>query len=399
MKKSIVLMAMAGVALAGCVNDVADVVQKNEKVKIAFDSPVMYNNANSRAEVYGEIGNVVVDGVTYSYPQEENFIIYAMGHENAFAGWNGGSLADFSGDVLEYDERVNGWAPMHGSGYYYWNSSKKITYAATSPADLEQTNWGGTDKRTYGATGLTIPDFEVSSDASHQFDLLFSTRQCNKTSGDMSHGADNYSGLPILFQHALSSVRFSISNKSGEELYLKSITLGGVKYKGTFQENIDENTANYAQYVRGDNGNVNPEWNVTSDIITSPYQAFTGSVKFLEEPRYVSQLSAADPTNVCNQLLLMPQQLPDDAYVEVVYTVNTKENTKNVKLKDLKTVVKKTVGGVTTEEVGPPITKWEIGKRYTYRLVYSTASSAKDKIYFAPTTEGWNDVDVIVVPL
>ena len=51
MKKSLVLMAMAGVALAGCVNDVADVAQNQEqkKVKIAFESPVLYNNAESRA--------------------------------------------------------------------------------------------------------------------------------------------------------------------------------------------------------------------------------------------------------------------------------------------------------------------------------------------------------------
>ena len=43
MKKSLVLMAMAGVALASCVNDVADVAQEQKKVKIAFDTPVLYN--------------------------------------------------------------------------------------------------------------------------------------------------------------------------------------------------------------------------------------------------------------------------------------------------------------------------------------------------------------------
>ena len=50
MKKSLVLMAMAGVALASCVNDVADVAQNQEqkKVKIAFDTPVLYNSTESR---------------------------------------------------------------------------------------------------------------------------------------------------------------------------------------------------------------------------------------------------------------------------------------------------------------------------------------------------------------
>lgn len=398
MKKSLVLMAMAGVALAGCVNDVADVVQKNEKVKIAFDSPVMYNNANSRATVYGEIGNVVVDGVTYSYPQEEDFIIYAVGHEGDFAGWAAGVPTGFNGSALEYDNNVNGWAPMHGSSYYYWTEGKKMTYAATSPADLAQGNWGaGVDKRSYGATGLTIEEFEISSESATQYDLLFSTRYTNATSGNMIHGANSYSGLPILFQHALSSIRFSISNKSVEEVILTGITLGGVHYKGTFTENLEENDQDYTQYVRGDN--VNPAWEVTDALVAQPYVAFTGSVKFLEEPRYVSQLAAENPANLCHQLLLMPQTLPDDAYVEVDYTVNGKANSKIVYLKGLYTTVQQTNGDKVEEVQGEQINSWEIGKRYTYRLFYSSESAAKDKIYFAPATEGWHDVDVIIVPL
>lgn len=399
MKKSLVFLAMAGVALAGCVNDVADVQQQGQKKAIiGFDSPVMYGNADSRANVYGEIGNVVVDGVTYSYPQDEDFIIYAVGHEGDFAGWAAGALTDFNGDALEYDNNVNGWAPMHGSSYYYWTEGKKMTYAATSPADLEQEHWGdGVDKRSYGATGLTIEDFEISSDPATQYDLLFSTRYTNATSGNMIHGANSYSGLPILFQHALSSIRFSISNKSVEEVILTGITLGGVNYKGTFYENLTENDQDYTQYVRG--GNVNPAWEVTNALVAQPYVAFTGNVKFLEEPRYVSQLAAATSGNTCHQLLLMPQELPAEAYVEVDYTVNGKANSKIVSLKGLYTTVQQTTGDKVEEVQGEQINSWGIGKRYTYRLFYSSESADKDKIYFAPETEVWDDVDVIVVPL
>ena len=399
MKKSLVLMAMAGVALAGCVNDVADVAQKEQKKAIiGFDAPVLYDNADSRATVYGEIGNVVVDGVTYSYPQEEDFIIYAVGHQGDFAGWAAGALTDFNGDALEYDNNVNGWAPMKGSSYYYWTEGKKMTYAATSPADLEQENWGDVDNRKYGADGLTITDFEVSADPAEQFDLLFSTRYTNATSGNMIHGAGSYSGLPILFQHALSSIRFSISNKSVEEVILTGITLGGVNYKGTFEENITENAEDYTLYDRSESGNVDPEWNVTKELVASPYVAFTGNVKFLEEPRYVSQLAAASG-NTCHQLLLMPQELPAEAYVEVDYTVNGKANSKTVFLKGLYTTVQKTDGDKVEEVKGEQINSWEIGKRYTYRLFYSSESAAKDKIYFAPKTDTWGDVNVIVVPL
>jgi hypothetical protein len=46
MKKSLVLMAMAGLALASCVNDVADVAQSQiqKKTLIGFDAPVTYAN-------------------------------------------------------------------------------------------------------------------------------------------------------------------------------------------------------------------------------------------------------------------------------------------------------------------------------------------------------------------
>ena len=274
-----------------------------------------------------------------------------------------------------------------------------MTYAATSPADLEQANWGDDDKRAYGADGLTITDFEVSADPAKQYDLLFSTRYANATSGNMIHGANSYSGLPILFQHALSSIRFSISNKSVEEVILTGITLGGVNYKGTFKENITENTQDYTQYDRAENGNVKPAWAVTNALVANPYVAFTGSVKFLEEPRYVSQLAAASSSNTCHQLLLMPQELPNDAYVKVDYTVNGKANSKIVPLKGLYTTVKQENGDKIEEIQGEQINAWEIGKRYTYRLFYSSASAAKDKIYFAPETDTWEDVDVIIVPL
>ena len=40
-----------------------------------------------------------------------------------------------------------------------------------------------------------------------------------------------------------------------------------------------------------------------------------------------------------------------------------------------------------------------MGKRYTYRLYYSSETADRDKIYFAPSTDEWTDVDVIVINL
>ncbi len=390
MKKSLVLMAMAGVALASCVNDVADVAQKEQKkVKIAFESPVLYNNAESRANVFGEISSETVDG-NYSYPKAENFVIYAVSHEGDIAGWASAAAAPFNGQAISYDNSVDGWAPKDATGdYYYWEAGKKMSFAATSPAELAVDGC----VRTYDETGLNITDFAVNANAAAQYDLMFSRRSVNKTSAGMMHGAEYYSGIPIVFQHALSSIRFSLSNTSQAVVKLTSIELDGLKYKGDFTEGITEG-ADLTQYERG--VNVNPAWDVDDDLIATPYVAFTGNIQFPIEARYVSSiLTDEGSTGTENDLLLMPQDLTEESVVTVNYTVNDKANSKTVCLKGLMSV--KNVD--TDNEIKTPINAWEIGKRYTYRLFYSDATAKKDRIFFAPSTEGWQDVDVIVVAL
>ena len=390
MKKNLVLMAMAGVALASCVNDVADVAQKEQKkVKIAFESPVLYNNAESRANVFGEISSETVEG-NHSYPKAENFVIYAVSHEGDFAGWASAAAAPFNGQAISYDNSVDGWAPKDANqDYYYWENGKKMSFAATSPADLAVDGC----TREYGAAGLSLTGFAVNADAAKQYDLLFSTRSVNNTSANMVHGAEYYSGIPIQFQHALSSIRFSLRNTSQAVVKLTGITLDGLKYKGDFTEGIDEGT-DFTQYERG--VNVEPEWDLKNDLITAPYVAFTGDIPFSYEARYVSSILGDEgSTGTEHDLLLMPQDLTENSVVTVNYTVNGKANSKTVKLKGLNSV--KNVD--TENEEKTPINTWEIGKRYTYRLYYSDDTAKKDRIFFSPSTDNWQDVDVIIVAL
>ena len=395
MKKFLIGAAVISIALTSCVKDEP---ANKQMQRITFDSPVMYGNEVTKANVYGEIGSQTENNVTYTYPTAEQFMIYAVGHTADFTSWADATPAMFNNTAIAYDINVDGWAPKTSEGkYYYWEEGRKMSFAACSPADLEQAHWSGVDKRTYDADGLYIEDFRISADAAKQYDLLFSTRACNQTASNMNHGASYYSGLPVKFQHALSSVRFSIANSSEESVHLTGITVSGVKYRGNFNENIVEDATDPTLYDREDGGNVTPEWTVADDIIATPYLAFEGDIQFLAEPRYVSQLVSQSgvATNVCHQLLLMPQELTDDAEVTVNYEVNGRSNSKTVKLKGLQS--SKNVNGedVTTGTIN----EWEIGKRYTYRLYYSSATAARDKIYFSPSTDEWQDVDVIIVNL
>lgn len=388
MKKNLFFVLMASVALTGCVSE-ETVSGDNSPKPLAFSSPVMYSNATSRANVYGEVGaHMYGTSTVYSYPREEKFMIYAVNHLGDFAGWAAATPHEINNTAIAYDGSVDGWAPKTSEGKYYYWPEGKMSFAASSPADLENAA-----TRNYGATGLTIENFQIAPDASKQYDLLFSTRTINKTSADMQHGADYYSGLPIKFQHALSGVRFSLMNETEAEVVLTGITVYGVYDKGNFAENLAENAEDYTQYVRGTN--VNPAWTVTGELIEEPaaYVGFNGKVTFPAEAQYVASIAAGDvdedgEADVVNTLLLMPQTLDDKAVVKVNYTVDGNPHTKTAQLNLGETLDSK-------EEVKT----WEIGHRYTYRLVYTSATASRDKIYFAPSTEAWVDEEVIVVEL
>lgn len=408
MKKSLVLMAMAGVALAGCVNDVADVAQNQEEQKalISFDNPVLYSNVNnSRAVHYGEINATTEGSATYSYPRNESFIIFAVQHDTDFAGWGQANRAGFNGQALVRDPNLDGWAPTYTDDegktqYYYWPAGK-MSFAACSPADMEQEVADWEEKNiSYGPTGLKLEDFVVPSNPAKHIDVLFAARTINKTKADMLQGANNYSGIPIKFQHALSSIHFSLSNTSGETVVLKSITVKGVYNSGTFNENIDEDidddgTIDYDNYVvrtETVQGNVDPEWTPNSTVAN--YVAFSTTegqgVTFPSSPQYITNLLLeAGNTGNNHALIVLPQTIPSDAELVVDYTVNNTAASKTVKL----------ITATNKDDSSHFINTWEIGTRYTYRLVYSAESASQDRIYFSPSSDPWKDAGVAIIDL
>ena len=412
MKKSLVLMAMAGVALAGCVNDVAEVAQNQEqkKVKIAFESPVMYDNAESRALVSGEIG---ANQILKNYDEGETFRIFAVQYPDNtnFSTWDGLEEADVNGAEAKYaGTSIDGWVPYliednpetvdkDETEYYYWPSGYKMAFAAISPYWL---GVGNTDLQdcnvSYDENGLTITNFQVQPDATNQYDLLYGERITEMTANKMQIGANNYNGVPIRFHHALSSIRFSLMNHTNAKLILNRISLWGPKYKGDFKENYDEdvNTGTYADKAT-------PEWTLKSDSVlrAHPYIAFEGELDFPYNPSYISDLVKGTIGNNVHQLLLMPQTIGSEdietnnvIYLQVDYKVDGQPKTKYVILNNRKSL--NSAEGMNDAET---IAVWEMGYRYTYRITYDAGSAQKDMIYFAPSTEAFVDEKVVVVSL
>jgi hypothetical protein len=394
MKKHLLLVALAGVALAGCVkNEVETPVTKD--VKIGFASPVLNSNVDTKASVYGEIGSHQYSGtqVNYSYPREESFRIFAVEHNGALTSWADATPTAFNNTAISYNGSLDAWAPLTSTGnFYYWPDNKQLSFAAVSPANLDIDGVVA----TYGATGTKIENFVVADNPAKQYDLLFSRREVNKTADDMvDMGASYYSGLPLVFQHALSSIHFSLKkdNTVTEKVILHSITLKNVVSKATFNEKITNETT----YTSS------PAWTTsTEDADKKDYVSFTGNVEFPINPRYVSDLAASDDAegaekdnDVSHALLMIPQTLGDNVVVDVKYQVGEEIKTRTVQINKYSRVKTK------DEEVvdSTPISRWEVGTRYTYRLYYSKDAQMDDIIYFAPSTEGWTEGGVIEVIL
>ena len=384
MKRHLLLVALAAVALASCVkNEVESPVAK--QVKIGFAAPVLNSNVDTKASVYGEIESHTYPGVavTYTYPREESFRIFAVEHSGNLTTWSAATATAFNNTAVSYNGSLDAWAPLTSTGgFYYWPDNKMLSFAAVSPAELDVTDAA----TTYGNQGVKIENFKVADDPAEQYDLLFSKRETNKTAANMvDNGAQYYSGVPITFQHALSSIHFSLKTDQDvtEKVILHSITLKNAVSKATFNENITNETV-YASA---------PAWTLSTEAADKDdYLSFTGEVEFPINPRYVSDLAASDDPvgavkddDESHPLLMIPQTLGNDVVVEVEYQVGTEVKTRTLQLNEY--------------PASAPIIKWEVGKRYTYRLYYSSSAQKSDIIYFAPSTEGWGDPTIIEVVL
>ena len=90
-------------------------------------------------------------------------------------------------------------------------------------------------------------------------------------------------------------------------------------------------------------------------------------------------------------LLLLPQDLANDLLLDVTYTVKDSQNKTSQYTKTIQ--LNKYPLGTS------PVTKWLMGTRYTYNIIYGPASQQQDIIMFSPSTEGWTNADEIEIVL
>ena len=231
----------------------------------------------------------------------------------------------------------------------------KLTFSAYSPADA-------TGTATFDVVkGLKIANFNVDSDLTKQYDLLYSNRTYNKTNS--TSGSNNtYDGVDLTFNHALSSIHVKVVTDKeypAGTVNERSMYLENVWCTGTFVEDLATGTETVSYSTA--------RWEGQSD-------------ERLLEVGKTEQSVTATATKYGNTALLIPQKFDHSGVHKVTLTVNyTITNGDGTNLDQ--------VAKFALDSQG--VKEWIKGYRYTYNLTF-----ALDQIYFAPTVEEWKDASL-----
>lgn len=272
------------------------------------------------------------------------------------------------GVTISYGNNV--WKDQTTS--YYWPKEGNLTFFAYSLNSSSLTDKSGKDifftclyhESQYGIHGTLDLDVHPNTD------FLVADIAKDKTANEIAY---KFNGVPTLFKHKLSRVKFAVKKKS--DYPGATITLNSITFKNLV------NGMTYTQYQK----------DAAKGIYTPDY-LFPGTKrtdqKYMETAFEVSSSKAFDPVPDKNEVryIYIPQdfkgvtETDKIATIEVKYTVTFKDGISETYTKTL--------------NVKNIFDSWEIGKRYTFNLIFSL-----DEIKWAPAVGDWEDdiknIDVV----
>ena len=296
-------------------------------------------------KLYENLGVVIKNGNT-ELLNSTGF--YAMDDEIKGGGWR-------------YQGEFDGWpdedTPLD---FYLW---------------MPVSNNGITNTPTYGkANNKQTISFSYTSPekAADQVDLIFAARPLSKA----VHDTKLPNGAPVLFNHALTGVKFAIANYSeAENITIKSITFSGLVGSGTCvitpaseNEYRDKTSTEYSSAAEGvvvwTPGSTST---FTSDTYDKQPVNFATGGSFGEKGNYPGSFAEAGNSNNLNKtdasqtFWFIPQTMNDDVKLTIVYTFGTKKD-------DTGQVIDNEMTGVL--EFGKALSgvTWEAGQLRTYTI-------------------------------
>ena len=359
MKKLIVLFS-AVAALAACSKNETVPAVSGENVEISY-KVVPRTKADAQTQEFGKTN--VFASWAYYLPKDKNWRAN-QAEAKIYIGKDGEE-----GATISYGNSV--WKDQTTS--YYWPKEGNLTFFAYSLNSKSLTNKFGTDthftclnhESQYGIFGSLNLDIHPNTD------FLVADIASDKTANESKY---DFNGVPTLFKHKLSRVKFAVKKKAdyaNTTITLNSITFKKVVYGMT-----------YTQYLN------DAAKGIITDYI-NPGTDRTKDQEYTKKDFEVSSSTAFDPVPDANEVryIYIPQNFKDVedvtkiATIEVKYTVTLKKGTSETDKGISETYTK-------TLNVKDIFDSWEIGKRYTFNLIFSL-----DEIKWAPAVGDWKDVE------
>lgn len=356
------------------------------KKLIVFFSAVAALAACSKNEVVPAVSGENVE-ISYKVAPRTKADPQTFDTKNVFASWayylpSGKSWNDnwkeakiFIGKEAEEGVTIsygnNAWKDQTTS--HYWPKEGNLTFFAYSlnrnNLDLKYDS-GHTYPivchKSQNAYGINAT---IDLKDNKNLDLLVAEIATDKTQNEKIYSLN---GVPTLFKHKFSRIQFAVKKKeeyTGATITLNSITFNNVAHTGHYSQfNKEDGDVNFTQ-----------DYCKAGDIRTSLVYTTT-DFKVTSATDYVP-VTETDET----YYIYLPQdfknvtEAKNIATIEVKYTVTlngiSEARTKTLNVKDI-------------------FDSWEIGKRYTFNLIFSL-----DEIKWAPAVGDWKDeiknIDVV----
>lgn len=382
MKKFFIFAAVASVAFAGCLKNEPTFTNEGAgQAEVKFSAPLM-SVATKGAEINGTVFPKDTNFVVFGYYQEGSETYDANGNPELYMDEVKCSYVDGSVDA---GDGSGTWKAADGSKYY-WPKNGKLTFIAASPAE-DDLNSACAYKVTSDKSSLVI-EYTAPQDSSLQADILYSDWKADCTSSTEEDDNEAYDGVELAFNHALSIVRINVRAKdpaSAAAVKVTGLSINNVYEKGKF-------TTTYGSTAAWD------FTNVTQDYVYTIIEKVSDEVMEGTEPgvaQYEGSEEIEEDFNRFASYIILPQSFATDANITINYSIKHQimnddrdgyiekwlPQTHVYKLND--------AGHKVAGENGDPITKWEMGTRYTYDVTIGV-----DEIYFAPSVAAWKDVNV-----
>ena len=355
------------------------------KKLIVLLSAVAALAACSKNEVVPAVSGENVE-ISYKVAPRTKADPQAFNTDNVFASWayylpsgkNWSDNWDVRKDAKPYigEEHVGSTISYKGGVWkdqetsYYWPKGGKLTFFAYSLNSNTLLNQDYTDtyfhclntEDAYGISG------SLNLDTHPNTDFLVADISSDKTANETSYY--NVNGVPTLFKHRLSRIKFAVKKKAGyanATITLNSITFNKLINGMTYTQ-FHKSGDSFSEYM------FSPEFTSRSTQVYTQTNFEVASTEFVSIPdanevRYI--YIPQDFKNVTNADKV--------ATIEVKYTVTLKKGTSETDKGISETYIK-------TLNVKNIFDSWDMGKRYTFNLIFSL-----DEIKWAPAVGDWED--------